>query len=196
MVTSKSGTNLVGGRRSSGEREKDDFYATPTESTQALLDAHKITGKKAHEPCCGMGHISELLAPHFKKVLSTDLVYRGYGKKTPIDFLTHDYKDKKFDWVITNPPFKHAQEFIEKSLSITNKGVAMFLKIQFLEGVKRKEFFEANPLKYVYVFSGRQQPMKDGAELDPNGKKWSGTMCFAWFVWEKDFNGETMVRWL
>lgn len=99
--------------------------------------------------------------------------------------------------VITNPPYKHAREFIERSLEISNIGVAMFLKIQFLEGQSRKEWFKNSPLKYVYVFSKRQDPLRDGMEFNPKTrKKWGSTMCFAWFVWEQGYDGEPTIRWI
>ena len=91
-----------------------------------------------------------------------------------------------------------AQEFVEKSMSILNsKGkVAMFLKIQFLEGMKRLDFFKDYPPKYIYVFSKRQAPWSNGSPVDEKGKPWSSTMCFAWFIWEEGFNGEPIVRWM
>jgi hypothetical protein len=189
--------NQLAGGNSRDTRQVDDFYATPPASVEALFDNLNMKGDTCLEPCCGQGHISEVLKEHFKKVKSTDLVYRGYGKNKPVDFLTHNYRGKKFDWVITNPPFKHAQEFIEKALSVANNGVAMFLKIQFLEGVKRKEFFQKTKPRYIFVFSQRQAVMKDGLELNPaTGKKWATTMCFAWYVWERGYYGEPTIRWI
>ena len=103
-----------------------------------------------------------------------------------------------YDWVVTNPPYKLAQDFIEQSLRATKDGghVAMFLKIQFLEGNKRKLFFEDTPPKTVYVFSKRQNPLRNGEPLDEKGKPWSSTMCFAWFVWEKGYSGKTTIEWI
>ena len=72
----------------------------------------------------------------------------------------------------------------------------MFLKIQFLEGVKRQKFFETYPPKYIYVFRQRMATWNNGCEVDPQGKRWATTMCHAWFIWEKDFKGEPIVRWL
>ena len=126
---------------------------------------------------------------------ATDLIDRGYGIGD-IDFLTYNFDDK-VDWIVTNPPYSLAKEFIDKSLSITNKGVAMFLKIQFLEGQARRDWFKETPLKYVYVFSKRQDPLRDGQALNPKtGKKWGSTMCFAWFIWEHNYDGEPIVRWI
>lgn len=192
-----AGGKLAGGNPERG-RVEDDFYATDPKSTKALLDNVKFEGDSFLEPCCGQGHISKLIEEYYPnaEVVSQDLIDRGYGN-TGIDFLTCEF-DRKFDNVITNPPFKLAQEFIEKSLDILNDNgkIAMFLKVQFLEGMGRKEFFEKAPLKYVYVFRARQSPWMNGSPVDEKGKKWSSTMCFAWFIFEKGYEGEPIIRWL
>ena len=48
-----------------------------------------------------------------------------------------------------------------KLLDDTGK-LILFLKIQFLEGQKRKELFKKYPPKYVYCYSARQKCAKDG----------------------------------
>lgn len=188
------GSSLAGGSPARG-RVKDDYYATPPQSTQALLDVLELKGTIL-EPACGEGHISEVLKKNYpgSEIVSTDLVDRGYGVGG-IDFLEKEY-DRVFDNVITNPPFKYMREFVEKSLEISTDKVIMFGKIQFLEGQRRKEFLKNSPLKYVYVFSERQNPMRNGSPVDENGKKWSSTMCFAWYVWEQGYQGEPIIRWL
>lgn len=188
------GGNLAGGNPSRG-RVENDYYATPSSATELFLETfNQDLGSMVWEPACGEGHISKVLMEKYpnSKVLSTDLVNRGYGEQ--LDFL--DCENIKVDTVITNPPFKFAQEFIEKGLEVASKYVIMFAKIQFLEGKSRKEFFAKNQPKYVYVHSSRVNPLRNGSEVDENGKKWSSTMCFAWFVFEKNYNGETIVRWL
>ena len=76
-------------------------------------------------------------------------------------------------------------------------GVVGVLAVLFLESAKRKELFEKPPPKYVYVFRNRMATWNNGNETDPNtGKRWATTMCHAWFVWEKGFNGEPIIRWL
>ena len=189
-----NGSSLAGGTPIRG-RVENDYYATPPESTQALLNVLELSGSIL-EPACGEGHISEVLKSNYpdSDIVSTDLIDRGYGSGA-INFLEHTY-DRTFTNVITNPPFKYMREFVEKSLEISTDKVIMFGKIQFLEGQRRKEFLENSPLKYVYVFSERQNPMRNGSPVDENGKKWSSTMCFAWYVWEKGYQGEPIVRWL
>lgn len=188
------GSSLAGGTPSRG-RVENDYYATPPESTQALLNVLRLNGSIL-EPACGEGHISEVLKTNYpdSEIVSSDLIDRGYGQGG-IDFLSNEYS-RTFGNVMTNPPFKYMREFTEKALELAEDKVIMFGKIQFLESKSRREFLENSPLKYIYVFSERQNPLRNGESVDENGKKWSSTMCFAWYVWEKDYQGEPIVRWL
>lgn len=189
------GSIFTGGTGGIHERQVDDFYATPSETTKKLLNSLELKGSVL-ECACGQGHISEVLKEYYpnSNILSTDIVDRGYADEIK-DFLNDDFD--MVDNVITNPPFKYAKEFVQKGLEISNDKVIMLLKIQFLESKSRKEFLENSPLKYVYVFSERQNTMKDGNPINPlNGKPWSSTMLLAWFVWEKGYEGEPIIRWL
>ena len=192
------GSSLVG-TSDTRERVEKDYYATPVSSTEALLNEIKFKGDFL-EPCVGGGHIAKVIKEYYpnNNIYCMDIVDRGYEDTVVSDFLTHDFKGKKFDSIITNPPYSMAQEFVEKSMSILNcKGkVAMFLKIQFLEGIKRLDLFKTYPPKYIYVFSKRQAPWSNGSPVDEKGKPWSSTMCFAWFIWEEGFNEEPIVRWM
>jgi len=190
----KQGGKLAGGNPTRG-RAENDFYATHPNSVKALLEAEEII-YPALEPACGEGHIGKLLDS--LKTKSTDLIDRGYGFGG-VDFLTENFDnyEMKFNTVITNPPFSLFQEFVEKALTIANKKVIMFGKLQALEGQKRATFLQKTPLKTVYVFKKRQQPMRNGKENDEiTGKKMSSTMAFAWFVWEIGYEGEPIIKWI
>ena len=193
-----SGTSLAG-TSTTRERANYDYYATPYQATEMLLDEVKFSGDFL-EPCVGGGHIVDVIKRYYPDecVYGVDIVDRGYPNTLVADFLKHDFLGQKFDNVVTNPPFSLAQEFLEKSVEVVNDGgkIAMFLKIQFLEGAKRREMFKKYPPKYIYVFVKRQAPWNNGSPVDEKGKSWSSTMCFAWFVWEKGFTGEPIVRWL
>lgn len=176
-------------------RVKDDYYATPPEGTIPILEKELLEGSIL-EPACGEGHISEIIKQYYpnSEIISTDLIDRGYGEGD-INFLTYDF-GRKFDNIITNPPFKYAKEFIERGLELANKKVIMFAKIQLLESEKRKELFQTYPPKTIYVFSKRINPWRNGSPTDENGKPWSSTMCFAWFVWEVGYSGKTTIEWI
>ena len=119
----------------------------------------------------------------------------GIGVEPNVDFLTYNF-NRKFDNVITNPPFKLAKEFIERALELSNDKVLMFAKIQLLEGQDRRKMWEDTPFKKVYVFSKRVNPMRNGSEVDEKGKPWASTMAFAWFVWRKGYKGLPQIKWI
>ena len=176
------------------ERQENDFYATDPKTTKLMLE--KITFKgSVLEPNCGEGHISEVLKFNGYDVYSTDLINRGYGEETGIDFLTHDY-GKKFDNVVMNPPFKDIELFIKKALSVSNDKVVVFARLQLLESAKRKGMFENTPISRVLVHSERQCAWKNGSPVDELGKKWASTQAYAWFVWEHGYNGSPTIEWI
>ncbi len=178
------------------KRQKEDFYATDPKALEIFID--KLQKDNVYlreyiwECACGMGHLSRVLEKRGYKVTSTDLVYRGYGEGG-IDFLTHSSPEFYGD-ILTNPPFKLAEKFVKKGMEKLQKGnrLLLFLKIQFLEGQRRKKLFEKYPPKYVYVYSARQLCSRNG-EFE---KYKATTQCFAWFIWEKGYQGETIVRWI
>jgi len=191
------GSKISGGNPSRG-RAENDFYATHPDSTKALLEVEEII-YPVWEPACGEGHIAKLISLKSGDFYASDLINRGYGDVQ--DFLAplkEDYKKfKLINTIITNPPFNLFQEFVEKALEIAQKKVIMFGKLQALEGQKRATFLETTPLKVVYVFKKRQQPMRNGKEFDEKtGKKMSSTMAFAWYVWEIGYTGEPIIKWL
>ena len=132
-----------------------------------------------------------MLESHGYDVVNTDLVYRGYGRLNPCDFLLENVVDFSGD-IITNPPYKYALEFVEHALNIVQQGrkVAMFLKLTFLEGKARKAFFLKNPPKVVYVSSSRLECGKNGKFESKNA------VAYAWFVWEKGFCGDPIIKWV
>ena len=67
------------------DRAEKDFYATPTEATEQLLQLETFS-HKIWEPACGHGHISRVFEAHGHEVRSTDLGHRGFGKGG-VDFL-------------------------------------------------------------------------------------------------------------
>lgn len=171
------------------ERERHDYYATDPKAVEELLKVESFD-KNILEPCCGEGHISKVLEKHGYMVESSDLIDRNFGRGG-VDYLT--IKSWHGD-IITNPPYKYAKEFVEHSLKIIKPGkrVAMLLKIQFLESVKRRELFEENPPKYVYVFSKRTVCAMNGEFENIKGS----AVCYCWYIWEKGFKGEPVIRWI
>lgn len=182
------------------ERQQDDYYATDPRAIDLLLKEEKFA-PVIWECACGGGHLSKRLIENGYFVFSTDLIDRGYGT-AGIDFLKSDIKywngEKALDYrkdIITNPPYKYAIEFVEHALDVVSEGrkVAMFLKLTFLEGKRRRIFFEKNPPKTVYVCSSRINCAKNG-DFEKYGD--NHAIAYAWYVWEKGYKGDPIIKWI
>ena len=173
------------------ERQQHDYYATEPRAMSLLLEQEKFA-INIWECACGEGHLSKELEKYGHSVWSTDLIDRGYGEGD-IDFLKQT--DIFEGDIITNPPYKFASDFLIKALELipTGNKVAMFLKLQFLEGKARREIFNKYPPKIVYVSSSRIMCAKNG---DFEGTKGSSAVAYAWFVWEKGFKGDPSIKWI
>lgn len=188
-MDSKTNLRTMGASCASNEeREENDFYATDPNAVQLLLYKENFNNSIL-EPCCGQGHISETLKNYGYNVISSDLINRGYGFQ--FDFF--DY-DSFWGDIVTNPPYKYAQEMVEKAIEIIPEGnkVAMLLRIQFLESEKRREFFKKYPPETVYVSPKRMQCAKNG-DFEHYS---NGAVMFAWFVWRKGYKGPIKIKFL
>lgn len=171
-----------------GERQKDDFYATEPSAIDDLFNVENFS-KTIWEPCCGQGHLAKRMVEFGKEVIAGDLIDRGYGF-IGVDFMSATVPTDND--IITNPPYKYAQEFCEQAIKLTSGKVAMFLKLTFLEGQKRKKFFESTPPSKIYVFSKRKNCAKNG----DFHLYLSSAVAYAWFVWEKGFTGNPIIKWI
>ena len=186
---SRSAYAMLGARNYAlNERETNDYYATEPKALELLLEKETFSNN-IWECACGEGHLSKVLERNGYNVLSTDLIDRGYGKGG-VDFLKCT---EQFDGdIITNPPYKYAKEFVEKALELITNGhrVAMFLKIQFLETVSRRELFERTPPSTIYVSTRRLN-----CGLNGNFNLGQTAVCYAWFIWEKGNINPPIVKW-
>ena len=173
------------------QRAEHDYYATEPKAMELLL-AEETFSSNIWECACGEGHLSKVLESKGYKVRSTDLIYRGFGEAESVDFLK---ETEAFDGdIITNPPYRYALDFVKKALSLVADGhkVAMFLRLQFLEGKSRKQFFLKNPPKRVYVSASRLNCALNG-DFE---KADTSAIAYAWFVWEKGYKGDSIIKWI
>jgi hypothetical protein len=125
------------------------------------------------------------------EVISTDLVDRGYG--TPrVDFLMES--KALAPNIVTNPPFKMGEAFARHAVSLASGKVAFLCRIQFLEGLTRRELFRLSPLARVWVFSWRL-PISRG-EVKPEAERQGSMATYAWFVWERGYTGKPTLGWI
>ena len=168
------------------DRQKDDFYPTPLVAVEALMDVESFEGG-IWEPACGDGAISEPFS-HYYSVTSTDLNDYGYGK-SGVDFLMESRLLAPN--IVTNPPYKHAEAFIQKAISLQARKHCWLLRLSFLEGKQRRvSLFDSHRPARVWVFSQRLTIWR--GDEKPSG---SGTTAYAWFVWDGKVT-DTKVGWL
>lgn len=178
------------------EREENDYYATDPIAIDKLLTVEHPS-HYIWECAAGEGHLSKRLKDEGFTVYETDIIERNYRLDEEIDFLKISSLDKSFD-ILTNPPYKYAKEFVLHALDLVGYGhkVYMFLKLTFLEGKSRyKDLFSKYPPKMIYVFSERVLCAKNGKfkEMKDGG---GSAVAYAWFVWQKGWQGKTIVEWI
>jgi hypothetical protein len=187
-------SHAVMAQRAELKNSLDDF-PTPLWATRALVE-HVIVSKASLkamsclEPACGRGHMAVALADYFKEVAASDVFDYGFGRVA--DFFKTKHPEQSFDWVITNPPFRLGEEFINRSMKIARRGVAMLTRTVFIESVGRYErLFKSNPPSRFAQFTERVPMVKGRVD-----KKASTATGYAWLVWEKERLGNSEVVWI
>lgn len=171
------------------EREQHDYYATEPKALELLLELESFSN--VWECACGGGHLAEVLKNKGILGKATDLIDRRYGE-SGINFL--DNLDEWDGDIITNPPYKFAEQFVLRALDSVPTGnkVAMFMGIQFLEGKSRRKLFSKYPPKIVYVSSSRLNCAMNG---DFVKYKANSARAYCWYVWVKGFSGDPIIKW-
>ena len=173
-------------------RAENDLYTTNPIAITLLAENGYLDKDTVYWECaCGDGSLSEELKRLGYNVVSSDLYDYGYSDgEYGVDFLKT--KNNLGEDIITNPPFKILTEFILKGLSLTNQKLFIFSRLQTLESINRYErIFKDNPPMFVLPFVKRVPCYKNG---DKNRS--SSVTPYAWYIWDKDYDGKTMVEWL
>lgn len=168
----------------------DDLYETPPEAVRALLAAEQVPAR-IWEPACGPGAIVKVLRASGREVIAGDLVDYGCPLSFKgIDFLMEYCAPYDLECIVTNPPYKLADQFVAKAIELCPK-VIMLLRLAFLESERRRPILDGGQLARVHVFRNRLPMMhRDGWE----GRKVSSSISFAWFVWDRAHTGPTELR--
>ncbi|KRR26041.1 hypothetical protein CQ13_23225 [Bradyrhizobium retamae] len=167
-----------------------DYFPTPPWATRALIDlvlfealSIEVKDAIAWEPACGEGHIAEVLTEYFREVVASDIHDYGYGEHV-VDFLACEQLARKedADWIVTNPPFAEKSEaFLLHALKLAQIGVAMFVRLQWLETEGRYErVFSQFPPTLIAFFAERVNLCK--GRWDPDG---TTATAYIWLVWVK-----------
>lgn len=205
-------------RRVEAHDSLDDF-PTPPWAARAFLEALNGRGetdwraRSVWEPAANRGSMVRGLRGAVGSLSYSDV--HDYGAGYPVrDFL---FPGPVFpvDWVITNPPFRLAEDFARRGLDVASCGVALLVRLAFIEGGARyKGLFADTPPTRVLQFCERvvmhkgRLPDPDVAEpheIEKDGelvtvmRKPSTATAYAWLVWERfpTFGrGVTVLDWI
>lgn len=178
---SQNSSTAVMQRRVEAHDSLDDF-PTPPWSVRAMLD--KVGVRKGvyscWEPAANRGYLARGLRETFRSVYCSDVHDYGAG------FDVHDFLQPylpqpihSIDWIITNPPFRLASQFIDRARKIASRGVAVIVRSAFLEGGERyRELFKATPPTLILQHCERV-PMVKG-RYDPMA---SSATAYSWLIW-------------
>lgn len=174
------GAAMAGGKRGSGsprKRQHADWYPTPANVTEVLLDRVAFEGAVS-EPCCGDGSLARVLEGRGYDVIGTDLHDRGYGVGHGKAFDILKMKSLPAPNVVTNPPFNIAGEIIEHLMALRPEKMALLLKASFWHAKTRRRLFEQYPPSKIIALTWRP----DFLQLK------RPTMEVMWCVWETGSN--------
>ena len=153
---------------SNGTRDPLDVYETPGYVTRTLLRHVRLCGPVL-EPAQASGKISRVLRAAGFDVEGRDI-------RSGQDFL-----EECGTWrgdLVTNPPYKDALAFVEKSLEVADGQVALLMRSGFLWSDNRRTLFSTNPPELVLVMPDRIMFIKrDGTPIDGQAHS------HAWLTW-------------
>jgi len=162
-------------------RSPNDGYQTRPQDIAALLRHVRPCGAFL-EPCSGSGNIVRAVKPLVAYIETCEITEGS-------DFLIFQPLIH-YRWIITNPPFSLACEFIDRSLGIADN-MAMLLRLNFLGAGKRLDWWQDKRPTALYVLAHRPDFLdRDGNRvLGKDGKPGKDSCEYAWFVWSRLYSG-------
>lgn len=190
-----------------------DDFPTPPWATRAICEFLVSIGfndlpmSDCREPCANRGHMVKPLREVFGHVLASDIFDYGAGFRVQDYLFGPDSHFDRTDWTFLNPPFRLAQEFIERAQRLSRIGVVVIARSAFSEGQTRaEEMFVPNPPSYELQFSERVVMLRGrlvrAGAIDPGAAKpetkASTATSYSAFIWLKRdvAPADTRKRWI
>lgn len=170
-----------------------DDFPTPPWAVRAMCEWLKPDpASSVWEPAANRGFLAEGLRDHFATVYGSDV--HDYGVGFPVhDFLMPGTTPFSPDWIITNPPFRLAQQFVERALDVASCGVAVIVRSVWAEGVGRFETLFCDRPPTAILQHVERVPMVKG-RYDPGA---STATSYSWFIWDRRSVGKgTQFGWI
>jgi len=176
-----------------------DDFPTPPWATRALCEflqsgppSEPLDMWTCREPTANRGHMVRPLREYFGSVEAADAF--DYGAGFPVEDYLFGIPPAPIDWTVFNPPFRLAEEFIQRAIATSKRGVAAIVRAAFLEGMGRYErLYSVSPPDYALQFTERVVMHK--GKLSADG---STATAYAWLIWFPGQKAEsfTRLRWI
>jgi len=172
--------------------QEAEHYETDPWAARAILRHETMIGQVV-DPCCGRGILAASARAAGYNVVYFDKYADVWGAGQKIDFLVDPRVPGLVagNTVFMNPPFSLACEFVERAIDCGAEKIVSFQRFAWWEAGKRREFWDRHPPVRVYVCGDRAACWR--ADIAPADRKGNPPTAHAWFVWEKDHSGETVL---
>lgn len=174
-------TNLTGSS-TKHKRKDSDFYPTPSEPIQALINTGLIPKGNLWECACGEGHMAKVFVENRYNVAASDINETGYG-------VQKDFLETQLPWencsIVTNPPFNMSHKFIEHAYKLQPEVFALLLKANYYHAKKRIELFKQCPPSYILALTWR-------VDFCFGERGNAPPMDCSWYIWVK---GDTQTKY-
>lgn len=177
-------------------RHPDDWYVEEHWVDHRLFEHERFEGSVC-DPACGLGRIVQAaqLAGFGRTAWGQDKVKRSPYCVRLADFLSDDFQGRWPDNIVSNPPFKLSREFVAKAHKVASRKVAMLLPLGWISGDKRSRWLEDTRRRRVLILTPRPS-MPPGPVVEAGLPARGGKTDFAWYIWERGYNGEPEFGWL
>ena len=166
------------------KRRKNDFYPTASWLTEVLLELYPSIGGTIFECCSGDLDMARVLGTISSVTVVTNDIDETKPAMFHVDATKSAYYKWDFDWIVTNPPFNRAMEILQVSYDHAKVGVAMLLRLSFLEPTKnRSDWLSTHPPTYMIVLP-RHSFTGDGN---------TDSVTAAWMIWDKRLSTHSVV---
>lgn len=127
----------------------------------------------------------------------------GYGVEDFLFDVTWP-DDLGLHWIITNPPYRLAEQFALKALALRpRRGVALLMRSNWrANGGRYTRLFTEHPPTYTYDFCDRLLMLRGRCAQRGESGNTNGATEYAWFVWRSHQLGqpanppEYIGRWI
>jgi len=151
-----------------------DYFPTQPWAVRAACEfmaaelGEDLSTQTCWEPACGELFMVRPLREYFAHVIASD-IFRYHPDHAIHDFLSNGPTFARPDWIFTNPPFLVADQFVARAIERTRRGVVMFVRGAFTEGMDRYEALFRPEIRPAWVVTYCERVVLLRGRLTPSG---------------------------